>query len=177
MSLVGVLVILEKSVVRKVTEATSGALRVNSYVRNRNRYSDAWHTWTPARPGDAIEYLIWFENLGPDRLQDVVVGNNLPKYHNYIPGTTMLRNGANPSGLHLSSDNVIAGGINVGHYEPGAVGYVWFTAQLDSTEAYKKLGSYELRNFGVVRPSGMNEQYSATKVLIDVNTENDRTDH
>lgn len=150
--------------VRVVADVVS----VNKYVRHTGEGADAWSTATDAEPGDKLDYLIRFKNEGNTKLEDVAVGDNLPKYNSYVNGTTNLRNGANPNGLHISSDNITKGGIDVGNYMPGAVGYVWFTAKLDDKHAYEKCGVYDIRNVGVVRPKGMNEFYNTAKVKINV---------
>ncbi len=141
---------------------------VNKYVRHKGQDASAWKVSTTAKPGDELEYLIRFKNEGNTQLRDVKVGDNLPKYNSYVNGTTMLQNGENPNGVKITSDNITKGGIDVGHYNPGAVGYVWFGAKLDPISAYEKCGTYDVRNVGVVRPAGMNEFYNTAQVLIDV---------
>jgi uncharacterized repeat protein (TIGR01451 family) len=150
--------------VRVVADVVS----VNKYVRHDGQGADAWSTSTDAKPGDELEYLIKFKNEGNTKLEDIAVGDNLPKYNSYIAGTTNLRNGANPNGIKITSDNITKGGIDVGDYMPGAVGYVWFTAKLDDINAYEKCGVYDVRNVGVVRPKGMNEFYNTAQVKINV---------
>lgn len=141
---------------------------VNKFVRHKGQGSDAWKTETTAKPGDKLEYMIKFRNEGNTQLNDVMVGDNLPKYNSYVENSTNLKNGANPNGLHITNNNITRGGINVGNYMPGAVGYVWFEAALDPIQAYPKCGVYDIRNVGVVRPAGMNEFYNTAIVKINV---------
>jgi uncharacterized repeat protein (TIGR01451 family) len=150
--------------VRVVADVVS----VNKFVRHQGEDANAWSTSTEAEPGDNLEYLIRFKNEGNTRLEDIAVGDNLPKYNSYVNGSTNLRNGANPNGIKITSDNITKGGIDVGDYMPGAVGYVWFTAKLDDKHAYEKCGVYDVRNVGVVRPKGMNEFYNTAIVKINV---------
>lgn len=141
---------------------------VNKFVRHVGQTAADWKTSTTAKPGEDLEYLIQFKNEGNTQLNDVMVGDNLPKYNTYVNGTTMLRNGANPNGISITNDNVTKGGINVGNYLPGSVGYVWFKAKLDPATAFAKCGQYDIRNVGVVRPATMNEFYNTAQVLINV---------
>jgi uncharacterized repeat protein (TIGR01451 family) len=146
----------------------ASVVSVNKYVRHQGEGSDAWKTSTTAKPGENLEYMIRFKNEGNTELQHVVVGDNLPKYNAYVAGSTMLRNGANPNGIHITSDNITKGGIDVGNYMPGAVGYVLIGVKLDPIQAYPKCGTYDLRNVGIVRPQGMNDFYNTAQVMVNV---------
>lgn len=126
---------------------------------------DQWVTENTANPGDILEYLITFKNEGNTQLRNVVVGDNMPPNVTYVRGSTMIKNGAFPSGTSAGSDNITTGGIDVGNYNPGAVGYVWFRVQINPNLAP---GSYELRNVGIVRPEGMNEFYNVAITRITV---------
>lgn len=153
--------------------AMADAVSVNKFVRHEGGGVDDWKTSISAQPGDRLEYMIRFKNEGNTKLNDVIVGDNLPKYHRYVEGTTMLSNSNYPSGVKINSDNLTKGGINVGNYKPGAVGLVWFTAELNDIEAYEKCGKYDLRNVGIVKPKGMVEYYNTAKVDINVVCEED----
>ncbi|MCA9328583.1 DUF11 domain-containing protein [Candidatus Saccharibacteria bacterium] len=150
--------------VRSVADVVS----VNKYVRHVGQGAADWATSTTAKPGDDLEYLIRFKNEGNTQLNNVMVGDNLPKYNSYVDGSTMLSNSNHPSGIAITNDSITKGGINVGNYVPGAVGYVWFKADLDPIKAYEKCGTYEVVNVGVVRPEGMNEHYNTASVKINV---------
>lgn len=165
--LVGVLLILERSLVGEIRRGRP-KVRINCDVRREGQGSSAWDTWTEARPDDTLEFLIRFENSSDRTLKNVIVGDNLPKYLCYVDGSTELRNGAFPSGVSIESDNIAEGGIDVGHYEPGAVGYVLFAARTNPVSAYKRPGTYDIRNVGIVRAEGVDEHYNVAKVLLDV---------
>lgn len=126
-----------------------------------------WKVENSAKPGDSLEYLITFKNEGNTVLNKVVVGDNMPAYVTYVKGTTQLKNGANPNGIKITSDNIVTGGIDVGNYNPGAVGYVWFQAKIDKN---LKPGNYTLKNVGIVRPEGMNDFYNVAITKINVVT-------
>lgn len=124
-----------------------------------------WKVENTAKPGDTLEYLITFKNEGNTQLKNVVVGDNMPAYVSYVKGTTQLKNGANPNGVKITSDNITTGGIDVGNYNPGAVGYVWFAAKIDSN---LQPGDYTLKNVGIVRPEGMNDFYNVAITKLHV---------
>lgn len=145
------------------------AVKVNKYVRNVTAGEEDWQLTNEARPEDTLEYMIRFENKGNTTLESVVVGDNLPDYIAYVPGSTTIVNGNNPDGIAAESDNVWQGGIRVGDYAPGAAGYVTFEAKIDPVNVFAQCGTYTLKNVGVVRPEGMNEFYNTahTDVKID----------
>jgi uncharacterized repeat protein (TIGR01451 family) len=125
-----------------------------------------WMGEISANPGDTVEYLITFKNEGNTELKNVVVGDNLPSHMTYVNGTTMLKNGANPNGVKITSDNVTHGGIDVGNYTPGANGFVWFQVKVGTD---LDAGCHKLQNVGVVRPQGMNEFFNTAFVNVCVN--------
>jgi len=124
-----------------------------------------WVTENTANPGDILEYEITFKNEGNTVLNNVAVGDNLPPNMTYINGSTWLKNGNFPNGININSDNITNGGILVGNYNPGAVGYVLFRVQINPNLAP---GSYEFRNVGIVRPQGMNEFYNIAITRVTV---------
>jgi uncharacterized repeat protein (TIGR01451 family) len=128
-----------------------------------------WKLNNEAKAGDTLEYLITFKNEGNTVLKNVKVGDNLPPHMTYVNGSTMLKNGANPNGIKITSDNITKGGIDVGNYNPGAVGYVWFQVKIDPN---LPAGCHEFKNVGIVRPEGMNEFFNVatTKVCVNATT-------
>lgn len=150
--------------VRSMADAVS----VNKYVRHVGQTSADWKTSTTAKPGDDLEYMIKFKNEGNTTLNNVAVADNMPKYNSYVAGSTKLMNGTYPNGTTVNSDNITTGGINVGNYLPGGVGYVLMRVKLDPKTAYDHCGTYDVRNVGIVRPQGMNEVYNTAQVIINV---------
>ncbi|MEX0748467.1 MAG: DUF11 domain-containing protein [Candidatus Saccharimonadales bacterium] len=158
-----------QSTVTILARVKAEAIKVNKYVRNVTRGETSWKLKNQARPEDILEYRIRFENKGNVTLEDVTVGDNLPDYLSYIPGSTTIMNGNYPDGVAAGSNNVWQGGIMVGDYAPGAAGYVTFRVKVDPVNVFEKCGTYTLKNVGVVRPEGMNEFYNTahTDVKID----------
>lgn len=147
------------------------AVAINVFSRRQGGDEHDWATSIEVDPGDRVEHLLRFENFGETVLEDVAVGANLPDYTAAIDGTTWLANGNNPEGILLSSDNITTGGIDVGSYAPGAVGYVMFAVEVDPVGAYERCGTYSLRTVGIVRPAGMNEHYNTTGMDVIVDCE------
>lgn len=110
-----------------------------------------WVTENTAKAGDTLEYQITFKNEGNTRLDNVVIGDNLPANMTYVKGSTKLKNGANPSGIAITNDNIVNGGINVGNYEPGATGYVLIQTKINPT---LNAGDHEFKNVALVKANG-----------------------
>lgn len=141
----------------------ASAVSVTKKVRKAGE--TAWVLQNTANAGDTLEYLITFKNEGNTILRNVAVGDNLPPHVTYVAGSTMLRNGVFPAGIKITSNNITTGGIDVGNYSPGSVGYVWFQARINPALAP---GTYKLTNVGVVRPEGMNEYYNTAITNVTV---------
>ncbi len=125
-----------------------------------------WSNNNTAKPGDTLEYLITYQNIGNTKHEEVVIRDNLPPAMTYVPGTTYLANENNPSGVKYNSDNIATGGIVIGDYQPGANAFVKFEVKVPTADKLPECGVYDFRNVGVARPKGMNEYYntSVTKV-------------
>lgn len=122
-----------------------------------------WKTDNVAKAGDTLEYRIRFSNDGNSVLKDVVIADNMPGYVSYVTGSTMLTNTNYPNGSTVS-DNLTKGGINVGDYAPGSVGYVTFKGKIDPKIP---AGEHTLKNVaGVKVGSLMKENYATTKVSV-----------
>lgn len=95
--------------------------------------------------GDRVEIQIQYRNLSGRIHENVMIKDILPKNLHYIPGTTMLFNTNYKDGASTSNNEVVATGINIGHYAPDANAFVRFTAEVvDNSLAY---GSNTLVNW------------------------------
>lgn len=130
-----------------------------------------WSNNNIAKPGDTMEYLITYQNIGNTKQEDVVVRDNLPPKTSYVPGTTYLTNSTNPNGVKYNSDNIANGGIVIGGYNPGAGAYVKFDVKLPEAKDLA-CGKTEFRNVGVVQPKGMNEFYNTAITVVNKECEN-----
>jgi hypothetical protein len=125
--------------------------------------TEDWATSASASPGSRVELLIRFTNA-TDYTVEMMAGVNLAKYTSSVPGSTSLRNGVYPDGISISNDNIVNGGINVGRYAPGSVGYVTVDLVVDVTTS---ACGYRLAHVGVVRGVGGNEIYNTATIDID----------
>ncbi len=124
-----------------------------------------WVTQNTAKAGDTLEYLISFKNEGNTTLNNVIIADNMPANVTYVPGTTMLKNAANPNGIKINSDNVTTGGVNVGNYTAGSNGFVWFQAKINNN---LPAGDYTFKNVAVVKPQGMGEYFNTAQTKVTV---------
>lgn len=89
-----------------------------------------WKESVNAKIGDTVEYQIKYQNTGETVQNNVVIKDFLPKGLSYIKGSTYLKNGNNPTPKNVSDNLMTAGGINIGGYNPGAAGYLKFSAKV-----------------------------------------------
>lgn len=153
-----------ESTVTVLAKVKASEIKVNKYVSetdgDQNVKNNKWVTKNSVKPSAKLDYMIRFENKGNTTLNNVIVGDNLPDYMEYVPGSTYLYNTNNPGGMKITTDNVYKGGINVGSYKPGSTGYVVFSVKVNDKNKFAQCGVYTLKNVGVVRPEGMNEFYN-----------------
>lgn len=153
-----------ESTVTVLARVKASEIKVNKYVSesdgDRDVKNNKWVTKNSVKPSTKLDYMIRFENKGNTTLKNVIVGDNLPDYMEYIPGSTYIYNTNNPGGMAANTDNVYKGGINVGSYAPGSTGYVVFSVKVNDKNKFAQCGVYTLKNVGVVRPEGMNEFYN-----------------
>lgn len=144
----------------------------------RQAGTEKWHNEIDAKPGDKLEYLIEVENTGSTRLDDVSIGDNMPKYTSYVEGSTQYANASTDfQPADLGSDNIVEGGVDIGNYEKGANAFVMFEAKIDKANQFEKCGDYKLRNVGIVRPfhkdETMNQFLSTADVKVSIECEED----
>lgn len=119
-----------------------------------------WQSNVTANVGDTVQYLIAYHNTGTTDQDNIVANDYLPKGITYVPGTTILKNGQNPSGKTISDNVVTATGINIGNYAPAAAGYVMFNAKVTGEDL--QCGTNTLTNTGRITTSGGYKEGTAT---------------
>ena len=83
-----------------------------------------------AQPGEKVDFLIEYKNVGEVQQDDVTFRDTLPTGMTYVNGSTIYGNNRYPSG-RPASDNIANGtGINVGDYLPGAQAWAIFSAKV-----------------------------------------------
>lgn len=111
------------------------------------------------KPGDKVDYQIYFKNTGGTQLTDVVIKDILPAGMTYVKGTTYLHNS---DGTKLVADGITAGGIIIGGYLPGGDAYIKFTAQVASNDKLAVCGTNTLRNVARVTTESGSQEDTAT---------------
>ena len=125
-----------------------------------------WATTNTANPGDVLKYMITYTNTGNNTANNVIVRDNLPPYLTYVPNTTYVFNGSNPSGALDKSNAVTTDGIIIGNYAPGITAYVTLEAKV-ADESALPCGVTRLTNVGIAHPTGTPEYYNTA--YTDVN--------
>lgn len=103
---------------------------IEKQVRLHDNEDKSWHTAVEAQVGDKVDFMLTYRNTSEFVQNDVVLKDILPNNLKYVEGSTMLKNSSYANGVKLAEDNLVDNGIKIGHYGPGAVAYVMFTAEV-----------------------------------------------
>lgn len=113
--------------------------------------SGGWVENVTVKPGETVAYQIGFTNTGSQKLDNVVIRDQLPKGMSIVPGSSKLFNSNYPSGTPLGTDAVVSnGGIVIGNYKKDVNAFVQFKATAPA-EKDLKCGVNELVNIGEAR--------------------------
>lgn len=96
-----------------------------------------------AKPGDKVDYQIYFQNTGGTQLKGVVIKDTLPAGMTYVKGSSKL---FNSDGLKDIADGITAGGAIIGGYMPTGDAYLMFSAQVTSNDSLDTCGVNTLVN-------------------------------
>lgn len=119
-----------------------------------------------AQPGQKVDYVLAFKNVGSTNLSNVVMGDRLPKDTTYVTGSTEWNSGHTDNKWTKTNDNVVDGGLNIGAYAPNAAGYVRFTAKLPEADKLQ-CGINKIVNTGYVKPEGQGTIQDTATVLVE----------
>lgn len=109
-----------------------------------------WQEHINVEPGTKVKYLLTITNNGNTTLRNVGVSDKLPEHVSYVPNTTMLTNSNHPNGVSLSSNQIVAGGVNIGDMGPGSNAHLTFEAIVgEATEGTVCAIGKTLKNVGV----------------------------
>lgn len=134
--------------------------------------TDEWNnTSITVKPGDKIDYQIGYKNTGETTQNNVMVLDRLPAGVTYLNGTTTVKNSNYPdgNGLTIESNEVIANGINISNYTPGANAFVRFTATIPQAKDLS-CGENKLINTATVVADG-NSKQDTVEVVVNVECE------
>ena len=124
-----------------------------------------WKEEVTVNKGDTVEYQLRVANNGQTQLDNIVVGDNLPPYMTYVPGSTKLKNSNFPNGT-TASDNITTGGIEIGSAAPGGVSYILFQAKVASTFS-EGCGVLTLTNVGIAKSNQTGNVQDTAIVKVD----------
>lgn len=149
-------------------KADQANFTINKQVRKVGETT--WNESQTVNAGDNIQYLITYKNTGTTVQNDVVIKDTLPKNVTYVAGTTILKNGTNPTGIKVSDNVVTSNGINIGSYAPNAVAYVMFNAKVADSSALE-CGTNTMTNLGRVETNnGSKEDTTVITVVKNCDT-------
>ncbi len=83
-------------------------------------------------PGDVVDLKMRYQNVGTTQQDNVVLREKLASGMTYVPGSTVMS--TKGQWTSVSSDGLIARGVNVGSYGTGGAAYVRMTARLPTAD-------------------------------------------
>ena len=129
----------------------------NEFTMSKTVSKHGENKWTEnyaAKPGEVVDFLVQYKNVGEAQQNDVTFRDTLPAGLSYVTGSTMLINSKNPSGS-VTSDNIANGtGINVGSYTTNANALVRFSAKVAANDKLPVCGTNKLINTAKVTTGG-----------------------
>lgn len=126
-----------------------------------------WAEQASANVGDEVDFRLYYQNTGTTQQNDVTVLDELPAGLEYVAGSTVLTNSANPDGLSVGDNLTTETGINIGDYAPGGDAIVTFTARVaENPEEFNCEAT--LVNRGIVRTrNGSREDTAIVEVVVE----------
>ncbi len=127
-----------------------------------------WKETVAIKAGDVVDYQIRYTNTGGSAQNSVVVVDKLPAGLTLVPNSTFLKN-SNHNTNDFKPENqtgIVSGGLSIGNYAAGGVGYVKFSAKAsDMTQL--KCGANTLKNWAYGSPAGSPSASDDADVTID----------
>ena len=118
----------------KVKAQVGGVLNFTTEKLVSKKGENKWVNDYKAQPGETVDYLLEYKNVGTVQQDNVVIRDILPANMSYVNGTTVLGNANAPAGKKVS-DNVTKDGINTGSYLPGGNAWITFSAKVAEKDA------------------------------------------
>lgn len=144
---------------------TAQVVNIDLYVR-QYKNGECWSTSVaPGITPSTLEFEIRYANASSIQQNDVVISFQLAKGLTVVPGRTFIKNSAYPTGVQIDTDAVVANGIVIGSYAPGAAGYVAFEVQTPALGDLK-CGDNLLRSIAYATPKSVNYFYNTADVNL-----------
>ena len=134
-------------------------------VKVRKQGETEWRTRLDVEPGDTVEYLLTYTNIGVSTQENVVLRFSLDQIGELVPDSTYLRNGNNPDGK-LMADDVATAGLDIGSYYPGAGAFLHFAVILPEDMSYYPYEQNRFQNLATVTVG--NERLSKRGTILQV---------
>lgn len=140
-------------------KATTASFDVQKTVRANGATDKTFKENVDVKPGDKVDYQIYFKNTGGTQLKDVVIKDTLPAGAKYVAGSTYLHNS---DGTKQVADGITAGGIVIGGYAPGGDAYIKFTAEISANDSLPNCGQNTLINTAKATTGNGSKEDTAT---------------
>ena len=104
--------------------------------------------WTEnyaAKPGEIVDYLVQYKNIGEAQTDNVMISDTLPAGMTYETDSTLFGTAEKPAG-QKASDNITKGGINIGSYKQNGGTWVMFSAKVAENDKLPACGKNTLIN-------------------------------
>lgn len=133
----------------------------------RKAGATGWNKSVEVSPGDEVEYLIGYKNIGNTVQNNVNIHDTLPKGINFVDGSVKLTNGNNKNGKQIAGNSLVNKGLDIGSYDTGANAYIQFKAKVGAANDLK-CGMNSLRNYGHATVDGSTKQdYADVTVTVE----------
>jgi len=120
----------------KVKAQVGGTINFTTEKSVSKHGANDWSNNYVAQPGETVDYLLEYKNVGTTQQDNVMFRDILPAGVTYVPGTTIVGNSQVPAGAKVS-DNVTTTGINAGSYAPGANAWLIFSGKVAAKDDLK----------------------------------------
>lgn len=112
--------------------AKTANFTVNKQVRKTG--TTGWSKSATVNPGDSVDYLVEYKNVGEARTNNVTLKDTLPAGVSYVAGTTTVTNTTAPNGVKVMDGITTSTGVNIGDYNTGANAFTKFTAKVATAD-------------------------------------------
>jgi uncharacterized repeat protein (TIGR01451 family)/LPXTG-motif cell wall-anchored protein len=113
-----------------------------------------WVESYQAKPGETVDFLIQYKNVGQTQQDDVTFRDTLPNGLTYVAGSTKYGNNRHQDGIKANDNITKSTGINIGSYLPGANAWAIFSAKVAENDKLPVCGTNKLVNVAKVTTGG-----------------------
>lgn len=139
-------------------------------VRHEGQTSNDWVESIDANPGEKLEWMIEFKNIGRTALQNVVIVDDMPEGMVIESGSVKFYDGNFPSGTPLGNDVIQQNGkqlnVNIGNTNPDTNAIVFFKASIPAASELE-CGANYLVNLAYATPQDFHTLESAAVVVVE----------